>query len=109
MRTANFTLYGNATESKIKDVGLEMEKLRAVLADFSGRPPRSPVPTSIVVFRDISELDPFRPLYKGKPRPVGGLFLSGRDGNHVALSAAWNLDARHTIYHEYLHQFLRSN
>ena len=109
VRTANFTLYGDATESKIRDVGLEMEKLRAVLADFSGREPRTPVPTSIVVFRDISELDPFRPLYQGRPRPVGGLFLSGRDGNHVALSAAWNLDARHTIYHEYLHQFLRSN
>jgi len=109
VRTANFTLYGNATESKIQDVGLEMEKLRAVLSDFSGRQARSPVPTSIVVFRDISDLDPFRPLYQGKPRNIGGLFLEGRDGNLVTLSAAWNLDARHTIYHEYLHQFLRSN
>ncbi|HEV8117715.1 MAG TPA: hypothetical protein VGQ32_04280, partial [Thermoanaerobaculia bacterium] len=64
MRTANFTLYGDAAESKIKDVGLEMEKLRAVLSDFSGRQARSPVPTSIVVFRDLSELGPFRPLFQ---------------------------------------------
>jgi tetratricopeptide (TPR) repeat protein len=109
VRTANFTLYGDAAESKIKDVGLEMEKLRAVLSDFSGRQARSPVPTSIVVFRDLSELGPFRPLYQGKPRDVGGFFLDGRDGNFIALSAAWNLDARHTIYHEYLHQFMRGN
>ena len=109
VRTANFTLYGDAAESKIKDVGLEMEKLRAVLSNFSGRQARSPVPTSIVVFRDISEMDPLRPLYQGKPRNVGGFFLDGRDGNFIALSAAWNLDARHTIYHEYLHQFMRGN
>lgn len=108
-RTANFTLYGNATESKIREVGLEMEKLRAVLCAFINREGRSPVPTAIVVFRDISELDPFLPFYKGKPRKVGALFLQGRDGNLVALSAAWNLDARHSIYHEYLHDFMRSN
>lgn len=109
VRTANFTLYGNATESKIRDVGLEMEKLRAVLVYATHRETRSPVPTVILVFRDISELDPFRPLYKGKPQSFGSLFLEGSDGNFVALPAAWNLDARHSVYHEYLHAFVRSN
>lgn len=109
VRTANFTLYGDATEAKIKDVGLEMEKLRAVLASFKNGEARSPVPTVVLVFRDITQLDPYRPLYKGKPKPMGALFLQGHDGNFVALSAGWNLDARPFIYHEYLHDFMRSN
>jgi hypothetical protein len=109
VRTANFTLYGDATEAKIKDVGLEMEKLRAVLASFKNGEARSPVPTVVLVFRDITQLDPYRPLYKGRPKPMGALFLQGHDGNFVALSAGWNLDARPFIYHEYLHDFMRSN
>lgn len=109
VRTANFTLYGDATEAKIKDVGLEMEKLRAVLASFKNGEARSPVPTVVLVFRDITQLDPYRPLYKGKPKPMGALFLQGHGGNFVALSAGWNLDARPFIYHEYLHDFMRSN
>jgi uncharacterized protein DUF1570 len=86
-----------------------MEKLRAVLVSFKNGEARSPVPTVVLVFRDITELDPYRPLYQGRPKPMGALFLQGHDGNFVALSAGWNLDARPFIYHEYLHDFMRSN
>lgn len=108
VRTANFTLYGNATESKIREVGLEMEKLRAVLMATRATA-RTPVPTSIFVFRDLSSMEPYRPLLRGKPKEVSGLFLPGHDENLVTLSAAWNLDPRPHVYHEYLHDFVRNN
>jgi Protein of unknown function (DUF1570) len=108
VRTANFTLYGNATESRIKEVGLELEKLRAVLVAFKSTA-RTPVPTTVFVFRDLGAMEPYRPLYRGKPKNVSGLFLPGLDGNLVALPAGWNRDPRPFVYHEYLHDFLRSN
>lgn len=110
LETAHFTIYSDATESKAKDVGLELERLRSVLLLLKGSlTGNSPVPTSVFVFKSDESLEPFKPQYRGKPRSVSGYFLSSPDGNTIALAASWNTDPRPVIYHEYLHYFLRNN
>lgn len=110
VRTANFTLYGNASESKIRDVGLNLERLRSVLSLLtSSAHVNAPVPTAVYVFKSGSAMKPYKPLYKGKPGNLAGYFLAAPDGNFIALSTAWNEDPRPIVHHEYLHFFSRNN
>lgn len=110
VQTANFTLYGNASEGKIREVGLTLERLRAVLLLLTRKlSANAPVPTTVYVFKNDATLKPYKPLYQGKPGNVAGYFLPSEVGNSIALTASWNSDPRPTIYHEYLHFFLQNN
>ncbi len=110
VRTRNFTLYGNANQSKTKEVGLEMERLRAVLVALTGATSsNAPVPTWIYVFKTHQALEPYLPHEDGKPIPASGYTFLGPDGNYISLSAAWNSDPRPNVYHAYVYDFLRAN
>ena len=110
VQTAHFTLYSNGSESKAKDIGLEFERLRAVLGLLKpGLKINSPVPTTIYVFRSDSTFEPYKPLYKGKPREISGLFQPTPDGNFISVTATWNVDPRPIVYHEFLHDFVSNN
>ena len=110
VRSENFTLYGDATVAKIKEVGLDLEKLRAVLLVMKkSLTANSPVPTSIYVFKSQSALDPYLPRRDGKPANLGAYFLETDDGNFTLLSAQWNKDPRHLVYHSYIYYFLNAN
>jgi tetratricopeptide (TPR) repeat protein len=110
LETANFTLYSDASESRTRDVGLELERLRAALALLT-KPlsVNSPLPTTVLVFKNESSMDPYKPLVGGKPANISGYFLEASDGNYIAVTAQWNRDWRPLIYHEYLHYFLHNN
>lgn len=110
VRTANFTLYGNASASKMKSAGLDLERLRAVLVRMKrSLTANSPVPTSVFVFKNHSALETYLPRVDGKPNRSDGWFQASPDGNFIAFTAAWNTDPRPIIYHEYLHYFLHAN
>ncbi|HYT33281.1 MAG TPA: hypothetical protein VEO37_11845 [Thermoanaerobaculia bacterium] len=110
VETAHFTLYGDARESKIKEVGEELEKLRSVLLVLrQSLTASSPVPTSVFVFKSDAALDSYKPLFRGRPSRASGFFQSSREGNFIAMAAGWNTDPRPIIFHEYLHDFLHSN
>jgi tetratricopeptide (TPR) repeat protein len=111
VETPNFTLYGDAGEGKMREVGLEFERLHGHLAQArpAGRM-NSPVPTSVYVFSGRRSMEPYLPLdEKGKPRNLDGFFYGSPDANYIVLSAAWNKDPRRLVYHEYLHYYMRSN
>lgn len=110
VETAHFTLYGNASESKIRNVGLDLERLRAVLLRMGSKlSAHSPVPTAVYVFQSDTALAPYKPLVDGRPRSLSAYFLPSKDGNVIALTAAWNTNPSPVVYHEYLHFFLRNN
>lgn len=109
MHTRNFTLYGNASESKTRDVGLEMEKLRAVLVALKRGNASIPAPTRIYVFKNQQALDPYLPRVDGKPANFSGFYQGGWDANYATLSAAWNLDPRPTVYFSFIYDFIRAN
>ena len=110
VQTANFAVLGDAPAFKVKEVAVELERLRAVLARMkkSGAA-SSPVPVAVYVFRSPEALAPYLPRRDGKPMHAAAYFQESEDGNYIALSAAWNSDPRPIVYHEYLHQFMRAN
>jgi hypothetical protein len=109
VRTQNFTLYGNASESKTKEVGLEMERLRAVLVALKRGSAAAPVPTWMYVFKSRQALEPYLPRVDGEPAHFAGYYRGGWDANYAMLSAAWNLDPRPTVYYSYIYDFIRAN
>jgi len=102
VRSKDFFLVGNASESAIKRVGRNLEEFRsAFTALFPGIADRDSVPTVVIVFKDDESFRPFKPLYNGKPANVAGYFQAGSDMNFIALTGASGTPR--TIYHEYVH------
>jgi len=79
VRTKNFTLYGNASESKTREVGLEMERLRAVLVLLKrGSAANAMMPTFLYVFKSSQALDPFLPREEGDEHRWASYYQGGR-------------------------------
>src|SRR5215510_7184164 len=101
VRTKNFFLLGNASEKDIRKVGLKLEQFREVFTYlFPKMKFNTPVPTTVVVFKNDSAYAPF------KPGPnVAGHFQPGPDVNYIALSTEvrGEQDPFTVIFHEYTH------
>lgn len=102
VRSKNFFLIGNGGEKQVRQVATRLEQFRDVFTRlFSQAKFNSPVPTTVVVFKDDSSFRPF------KPGNVAGYFQSGPDINYIALSAESSGgdedDPFRVIFHEYVH------
>jgi tetratricopeptide (TPR) repeat protein len=106
VRSQNFLLVGNASDSRIRGVARNLEEFRAAFATLFPRTgQKSSVGTTVVVFKDDGAFKPFKPLYEGKPANISGYFQPGRDVNFIALDG--DLDSPKIIYHEFVHQLTR--
>ncbi|MGE0884398.1 MAG: tetratricopeptide repeat protein [Blastocatellales bacterium] len=103
--TKNFTLVGNASEKEIRKVGAKLEQFRsAVSLVFDFRHKRFSPPVTVIVFKDHSSYEPYKPLYQGKPAVVSGYLHSSRDAAYITLTADWQRsNPDHIIFHEYVH------
>src|SRR3712207_7967057 len=80
VRSQNFFLVGNASEKEIRGVAARLEEFREVFAQlFPGARHKSPVPTTVVVFKNDSSYKPFKPVVGGKVSEVAGYFQAGED------------------------------
>ena len=110
VETAHFVLFGDANESKVRETGLELERLRAALGQMTkSGSPRSTAPTTVFVFRNDDVFAPYKSRWQGKVRNISGWFIGEECENRIAMSARWNSDPRPVIYHEYVHDFVRAN
>ncbi|HYO64033.1 MAG TPA: tetratricopeptide repeat protein [Pyrinomonadaceae bacterium] len=105
VRSQNFFLVGNASEKDIRRVATRLEQFRDVFTRlFPSARFKSPVPTTVVVFKSDSSYKPFKPLVNGKPSDVAGYFQPGEDVNYITLTTEANgSNPFGTIYHEYVH------
>src|SRR5258708_3408795 len=88
IRSKNFFLAGNASESAIRRVGRELEEFRTALGNiFPGVNSQSSIGTTVIVFKDDVSFRPYKPLYEGKAGNVAGYFQAGEDVNFIALAA----------------------
>ncbi|HKQ52879.1 MAG TPA: tetratricopeptide repeat protein [Pyrinomonadaceae bacterium] len=112
VRSQNFFLVGNASEKEIRRVATRLEQFRDVFtkllksADF-----KSPVPTTVVVFKSDSSYKPYKPVVDGKPSNVAGYFQPGEEVNYITLTTEERGDDNpfSTIYHEYVHLLVNNN
>jgi hypothetical protein len=113
LESKNFRLVGNAPEQDLRLTALRLEQFRRVFIRLFGDLNfASPIPTTVLVFKDKISFQPFQPLNDdGTPRGfVSGYFLAGNDVNYIALSTA---DVKNpgfpTIFHEYVHFLIDNN
>ncbi|HKI06630.1 MAG TPA: DUF1570 domain-containing protein [Thermoanaerobaculia bacterium] len=110
LRTASFTLFSNAGEKVVRQIGADLERLRDALSQLTpGLALNSPSPTYIFVFKNAASFRPYQRVYAGKPLESGGYFLSRQLANYVAVNGDQHGEARAIIYHEYVHYVLRNN
>lgn len=102
MRSKNFVLVGNANEKEIRQVGVRLEQFREVFSRlFAKANFKSPVPTTVIVFKSDSSYRPFKPMPN-----VAGYFQPGPDVNYITLtteSGGTERNSFNIIFHEYTH------
>lgn len=114
VRSKNFHLVGNATEKDIRQVATKLEQFRETFRVlFPGMKVTSPIPSTVIVFKNNSSYRPYKPkLADGKPDDgIAGYFQSGEDVNYITLSTERQSgeheeDRYGTIFHEYVHFML---
>ena len=113
VRSQNFLLVGNASEKEIRQVATRLEQFRYVFAKlFPAVNFNTPVPTTVVVFKNDGAYKPFKPVVDGKVSEVAGYFQSGNDVNYITLTPDRGTGAENpygTIYHEYTHLLVNNS
>lgn len=105
VRTKNFLLVGNASEKDIKQIGLKLEQFREVFTRFFPNINfKTPVPTTVVVFKNAGSYAPFRVREKSS-----GHFQSGPDVNYIALTSDIKGEGFSVIFHEFTHLLVNNN
>ncbi len=105
VKSTNFLLIGNASQKDIVDVATKLEQFRDVFTRlFPALKFNSPVPTTVVVFKNDSSYRPF------KPSPnLAGYFQPGTDVNYITLTADRSSEQPfRVIFHEYVHQLVNN-
>jgi Tfp pilus assembly protein PilF len=115
VRSKNFNLIGNASESDVRSVAARLEQFRSAFEQVSRRINfNSPIPTTVIVFKSDADYAPYKPVAEdGKNfsnAKIKGYFLSSRDANYITLAVGDDInEAFGTIFHEYTHFLLDNN
>ena len=111
VRSKNFFLIGNASEKEIRQVGTRLEQFRFVFSQlFPKANLASPIPTTVVVFKNDGAYKPYKPLHGGKPKDVAGYFQPGPDVNYITLTTEKRDGSPYAIiFHEFVHLLLENN
>src|SRR4026208_1859023 len=96
VRTKNFLLVGNANEKDVKQIGIKLEQFREVFTRFFPKVNfKTPVPTTVMVFRNATSYAPFKIREQSS-----GHFQAGPDVNYIALTADIKNEGFSVIFHE---------
>lgn len=107
VQSKNFTLISNANEKSVRQVATRLEQFRHVFSKlFPNLKFTTPVPTTVVVFKDDKSFSPFNISSN-----VAGYFQASDDVNYIALSTETNGEQTPytIIFHEYVHLMVNNN
>lgn len=112
VRSGGILVAGQATEAELRGIAERLERFRTVLGTLSPRlRADASHPVNVIVFPDEVAFAGF-----GLKREngtfddaVAGYFVRGEDANYIAIAPKGRAaEPYHTIYHEYVHNLLRS-
>ncbi|AWI08024.1 hypothetical protein CKA38_00975 [Ereboglobus luteus] len=106
VRSEHFTMLSATNKTDSRELLMRLEQLRTMFLNALLKRRAREMPCTIVMFDTRSQFEPYMPLYKGKVKPVGGFFMPGRFGSHMAMSNEHYEHAARTIIHEYLHSLV---
>ena len=105
VRTKNFLLVGNANEKDVKQIGIKLEQFREVFTRFFPKVNfKTPVPTTVMVFRNATSYAPFKIREQSS-----GHFQAGPDVNYIALTADIKNEGFSVIFHEFTHLLVNNS
>jgi tetratricopeptide (TPR) repeat protein len=111
IRGSHVTIVGQQSPKTLRQIAVEIEQFRFTLgAAIHGAAQPPAMPTVVYTFDDRKALEPFVPLYRGRPAALGGYCLCGgtADANLIVASLAGYADASAIIFHEYTHLLIRN-
>ena len=108
VRSKNFLMLGNASEKDIRQVGVRLEQFREVFSRlFTSFKIDSPVPTTVIVFKNDESYRPFK-----LNANTAGYFQPGPDVNYITLELTSDVNSQQDpfgiILHEYTHLLVRN-
>jgi tetratricopeptide (TPR) repeat protein len=105
------TVVGQQPPNALREIAVEIEQFRATLG-AAIREARQPpaMPTLVYTFDDRKAMEPFVPLYHGRPASLGGYCLCGgtADANLIVVSLATDSNSSAILFHEYTHLLIRN-
>jgi len=107
----NVVVFGQQSPRTLRGIAVHLEEFHRIISSFL-RGPTQPasLPTFVYAFDDKRSMDPFVPLYNGKPASLGGYCHCGAqsDVNFIVMNIGAYADASRIIFHEYTHQLVRN-
>jgi tetratricopeptide (TPR) repeat protein len=98
--TVYFYVIGNANETDIRKAALKLEQFREAFTQlFPSMKFNTPVPTTVMAFKNKSSYEPF-----GPPN-TSGYFQAGADVNYIALSTDWYRRGDDGLFRIIFHEF----
>src|SRR5579872_1408137 len=109
-RTAHFHIYSCGATQETFRLSARLEQFRGAYSQLAGTQAVASPPIIVMAFPDHASMEPFLPLYQGKPLNLAGFFHRGSDENLIVLSLSGaNSSSMPVIFHEYTHLLLRHN
>jgi len=104
VRTPTLTVIGDQSPATLRDVAIQLEQFRSVVAGQIAGADRPPsLPTNVFVFGARNTLRPYLPVSSGRPASLAGFFQRDGDVNTIALSLERADESSAVTYHEYTH------
>ena len=104
VRTPTLTVIGDQPPAALRDVAIQLEQFRSVVAGQIAGADRPPsLPTNVFVFGTRNALRPYLPFSSGRPASLAGFFQRDGDVNTIALSLERADESSAVTYHEYTH------
>ncbi len=105
LQTENFIILSNLEDAATKEIGLDLERLRAVLGElFPNAEFESPLDTLIYVFRDQKSFASY-----ALPGGQSGYFAAHKHANFAAVVGSQPDEALPVVYRQYLHEVVNNN
>ena len=109
-RTAHFNIYSCGPTQEVARVGGRLEQFRDAYCLLAGVEAVASPPIVVIAFPTHEALEPFLPLYQGKPANLAAFFHRSSDENLIALYlSGQGTSSLNSVYHEYTHLLLRHN
>lgn len=106
VESEHFTVLTPVGEKHARAWALELEQFRRALAQIVPVPTERLRPVTVLLFRNDRDFRPYKPLFNGKPQPVGGLFVNMSDSHVIALTLDGPQETiRRIIFHEVAHWY----
>ncbi len=109
LRSGVLTVIGDQSASTLRDIAIQIEQFRTVVAGLihdANRPPS--VPTVVFVFGERKSLQLIVPLYNGHPISLAGYMSQADDLNIIALSLEGYEESAAVTFHEYTHLLVQN-